>query len=841
MAMCSPQSKNTSLMTSVIKHVAFSLFFIFTSFWSQAQRYQASVTQKFDLIHTVLEVAPDWSTNHLKGKAILTLKPWFYAQDTLTLDAKGLEIHELAVNGEKRSFEYDLMHLTIPLAKKYTAKDTLNVQIIYTAKPDELSKLPFFKDISYKGLYFINGDENKPSQIWTEGETEYNSCWFPTLDSPNQKHTQEVRIKVKNEFKTLSNGLLTEQIDHQDGTRTDVWKQEKPHAVYLTMIAAGDFAKVIDTTYKDMEVSYYVEPQFESSAMAIFGRTPAMIRYFSEILDTPYPWDKYAQIAVRDYVSGAMENTSATVHGSSIQKLPQQLVNDNDDAVIAHELFHHWFGDLVTAESWANLPLNESFADYSEYLWAAHYYGAEAGMWAQYTGLNDYLLESEEKQVPVIRYQYDSSEDMFDSHSYAKGGRILHMLCQEVGDEAFFASLKLYLQQNAFQNAEIENLRQAFETVTGRDLHWFFDQWFLAAGHPRISAVWESKKTQTAIHISQKIDSLNSRVYRFPLTIEVGTKEGVIRKTAAITSSEQDVWIDTESKPLYILLNPDADLLCEVLDTKKYKKNDAVAIYQQSPSAIARYSALSLLLEGPDSEEATLSLSILNNDQVRNTALDALKDTFWRNRELAALKFMDYDGDDFLKVESALQSIIRTDDAPQVRAAAILAMKNFLNPQNDLLFRNALKDTSYTVRAAALEALLINNPPDADELINNMKNIRDPQLFMPIANYLSNKGNADDYDWFVDRLSKMEGVGLYQNMGIFGSYLVVSDSEVQLKGISFLKNIALNQSLWVARYAATQSLVLLTEHHEALEALKEVVAAEKNERLKALYKQLPLN
>lgn len=838
--MCLPLSKNFFSMTSAIK-LCLILFLIGSlPEWGIAQNYKASETQIFDLIHTDLELEPDWTTNHLHGKAILTLKPWFYDQDTLKLDAKGLEIHELAVNGQKLTFQNDLLHLTIPLLQKYTSKDTLKVQIIYTAKPDELAKLPYFKDLSYKGLYFINGTENKPTQLWSEGETEYNSCWFPTLDSPNQKHTQEIKIKVKKEYKTLSNGLMISQIDHNDGSRTDIWKQDRPHAVYLTMIAVGDFAKVIDTTYAGMEVSYYVEPKFESSAFSIFGRTPEMIRYFSALLDTPYPWDKYAQIAVRDYVSGAMENTTATVHGSSIQRLPQQLINENDDAVIAHELFHHWFGDLVTAESWANLPLNEAFADYSEYLWASYFYGKDAGIWAQYTGLNDYLSESEDKQVPVIRYQYDSSEDMFDSHTYAKGGRILHMLRQEVGDEAFFNSLKAYLNQNAFGNTEIENLRQAFERVTGKDLHWFFEQWFLRPGHPRISAVWESKKNLTGIHISQKTDSLNNQVYRFPLTVELGTKEGIVRKKVNISAKEQDIWVNTESKPFYVLLNPDADLLCEIIETKTQKAKEAAEIYLYSPSPIARYAALETLLTGPDSEEA-LSFSPLNDSKTRNLALDALTDSFWRNRELAALKFMDYDGDDFLKVESVLQSAIRTDDAPQVRAAGILAMKNFLNPQNDLLFRNALNDTSYTVRAAALEAILINNPPDADELVAKMKNIEDAQIFMPIANYLSNKGNKEDYQWFTDRLSKMEGVGLYQNMGIFGSYLIISDPEIQLKAIPFLKNIAMNQSLWVARYAATQSLLLLTEQPEAITALKEVISTEKNGRLQEIYKQIPLN
>ena len=811
--------------------------FLLVSLIAPAQEYHPSEEKLFDLIHTKLDLQPDWSVNQMKGHAELTLKPWFYPQDQLLLDAKGFTLEKVSLNGKETRFEYDNLKLKVHLDRVYKRTDTLLVTIDYIAKPDELNAIPAMADSQFKGLYFVNGNENKPSQIWTEGETEYNSCWFPTLDSPNQKHTQEISLTVPKEYITLSNGALINSTEHKDGSRTDTWQQSIPHSVYLTMIAAGPFKKVIDQTFKDFEVSYYVEPEYEQSATSIFGRTPETIRYFETLLNVKYPWNKYAQIAVRDYISGAMENTTATVHGNTIQKFPNQLVDENDDGVIAHELFHHWFGDLVTAESWANLPLNEAFANYSEYLWAEKKYGKDEGDWVNFIALNQYLNEADLKQVPVIRYHYADKEDMFDSHSYAKGGRILHMLRQEVGDEAFFKSLQVYLEKNRLQNAEISNLRMAFEEVTGRDLNWFFDQWFMAPGHPRIHVTHSYQNGELTLSLNQQLDSLNSIIYDLPLSLEIGTKDGITHKSIRLNKFLEEQKISLDEAPTYVKLDPDGYALA-VIDEEQTDE-ELYAQYSQSESAIARAKALESLTRGAG-EEGDYSLNPMFEEQKRNLALAALKDPFWRIRDMAVQKFFDYDGEDFLTVERTLQSLIRTDEKSQVRASAILAMKNFLNPQNDLLFRKALADTSWLVRASALEAILINEPPDADSLVNMMQDIPDVNIFSAVANYKAAQAKPEDYEWFIRRISELSGMELYQVMGVFGSYLVSTNQENQLKSIPFLKNLALHESVWVARFAATQALTLLTELPEAVNALKEIIATEKNERLQSLYEQIRL-
>ena len=211
-----------------------------------------------------------------------------------------------------------------------------------------------------------------------------------------------------------------------------------------------------------------------------------MIAFYSRITGVDYAWPKYSQIVGRDYVSGAMENTTATLHQLTAQQNARQLVDGNVwEEVIAHELFHHWFGDLVTCESWSNITLNESFADYSETLWYEYKYGKDAGDDKNFDGMQGYLFSGGENK-DLVRFYYQDKEDVFDGVSYSKGGRILNMLRNYVGDSAFFKSLNLYLTTNKFHSAEAQQLRLAFEQVTGKDLNWFWNQWYYGSGHPKL-------------------------------------------------------------------------------------------------------------------------------------------------------------------------------------------------------------------------------------------------------------------------------------------------------------------------------------------------------------------
>ncbi|MGL4598961.1 MAG: M1 family aminopeptidase, partial [Bacteroidia bacterium] len=280
--------------------------------------YMPAARRESDLLHTRLDLVPNYTERRIYGQATISARPYFAAMNTLTLDARGMEFKEVALlskDGKKAlTYKYADDVLVIQLDRTYTRAEAYTVFIDYVAKPNELKNVGGSDAIlSDKGMYFINPDgtvPNKPVQLWSQGETQASSVWFPTIDRTNERMTEEIYIRVPDKFKTLSNGLLTDYTLHGDGTRTDHWQMNLPHAPYLVMLAVGNFS-VIKDSWRGIEVSYYVEPEFAPYAKAIFGKTPRMMEFFSKRLGVDYPWAKYAQICVRDFVSGAMENTSA--------------------------------------------------------------------------------------------------------------------------------------------------------------------------------------------------------------------------------------------------------------------------------------------------------------------------------------------------------------------------------------------------------------------------------------------------------------------------------------------------------------------------------------------------
>lgn len=808
-------------------------FLLFLSSVATAQ-VRTSEELKFDLIHTELHVKPQWVDQTLEGRAVLTLKPYFYPQKTLRLNAREMVINSVTSGKQALKYENDGRYLSIALDREYSSEDTLRIEILYLAQPGKIREEEGEENKSEKGLFFINPEgkiRGLPTQFWTQGETQCNSAWFPTLDSPNQNHTQDIYITLEKKYTTLSNGLLVSSTDKGNGLKTDHWSQRLPHAVYLTMMAAGDFVKVTDKNFSRFEVSYYLEPEYAPYAQGIFGRTPEMIAYFEELLGVPYPWEKYAQVPIRKFMSGAMENTTATTHASSVLKSDHQLVDGHDDAVIAHELFHHWFGNYVTCESWAQLPLNEAFANYSEFLWATHKYGKEEGDFAYLTDLQNYLAESEEKQVPLIRFNYRSSEDMFDAHSYQKGGRVLHTLRTEVGDKAFFTALNRYLKAHAFQTAEVEDLRIAFEKVTGRDLKWFFDQWFKGAGHPVVRLSRSTGSNVLQLTAEQLTDSLGNGIFRTGLPLRVISSEGVKDTVLVLTQSSETFRIPYKGNFKNYIPNPDGYFLGVVQDDRTV--DELIHQYETSPEVYARMAGMELAAYLTGSEEP------LNDKKIRNLYSKALTDKFWRIRQMAVQRFNDYDGEDFLQIEKALEKAITEDPASNVRADALLSVRNFQNPFHVELAGKAMRDTSYSVRAAALEILLANQVPETDSLVAAYEHVNDGQLFGVIANYFVTTERPGKAQWMVDRMQLMEGMDLYQYMGLLASYLVIGDPAELNMALPFIRDAAIHDAVWFARMSAVRVLYALKDlSEEAAKAFSEAVKAEKDERLINYYQQL---
>lgn len=776
-----------------------------------------------DILHTRISVAFNWQKKHVIAEAKITAKPYFYPQKMLVLDAKGFEIKSV-YNYQRQplSFNYDGQKLSVELGKTYTKNDTFSVYINYVAKPEELKTNSGSAIASDKGLFFITPDSvnpTKPYQIWTQGEPESNSCWFPTIDSPNEKMTHEIYITVADTMVTLSNGILVKSTKNNDGTRTDYWKMSQPHSVYLTMLAVGKFA-VIKDKWRNIMVDYYVEPAYAPYAKQIFGKTPVMMEFFSQKLNYPYPWPKYSSIVVRDYVSGAMENTSATVFMDALQKTDRELIDENYENIIAHELFHHWFGNLVTCESWSHLPLNESFATYGEYLWEEHERGSYAAEYARKNELESYLNEATRKRAPMIRFGYQNPDDMFDSHSYAKGACLLHSLRKTIGDEAFFESLNHYLTTNAYQTTEIHHLRHSFEKVTGQDLTPFFYQWFERAGHPELVANTDFSNGKLTVKIWQVQDTLYAPLYTLNLPIHIWLNGERKVYPTTVNKSKHTFEVALEQKPDVVIIDPEHTYVYELNHQKTLK--EWISQYSYAPEFFAKYIALENISERVDSALA------------RQTLLAALKENFWAHRLQAVEALAAYKGNDTLQIVEYFTEMAKTEKHPEIKAAIIkyLGRKSRLSLLD--LYKSGMKDSSYAVAGASLSAYLKLNDPDKSITLQQFDNETNPEIVNALTDYYLVNYDSTKIDWFVHKLYTMKPESLFYLIQDFGTFLLKSGPRIQEKGIALLMPLAQNSPFEWIRFAAFKSLSIL-EQKELKNKLIAIKNQEKSERLRKLY------
>lgn len=660
------------------------------------EQYRETAPQINDLVHTKVDVKFDYDKSYLYGNVWLTLKPHFYPTDSLTLDAKAMDIKSVALvsgsSNQPLKYTYDGMELKINLGKSYTRNDKYTVHINYTAKPNEYKGKGSAAINEAKGLYFINpkGEEkDKPTQIWTQGETEGTSVWVPIIDKPNQKTTDEIIMTVPSKYVTLSNGRLASQKKNADGTRTDTWKMELPHAPYLFFMGVGDFAIVKDQ-YKGKEVSYYVEKPYAPVARKIFGNTPEMISFYSKLLGVDYPWNKYSQMVGRDYVSGAMENTTATLHQESAQQDARELKDGNIwENTIAHELFHQWFGDLVTTESWSNITLNESFANYSEYLWQEYKYGKDAADEHNFGEMRGYLQSMSEKKN-LVRFYYEDKEAMFDAVSYNKGGRILHMLRNYVGDSAFFRALNLYLNENKFGTAEAQQLRIAFEKVTGKDLNWFWNQWYYGAGHPKlnITYIYDDAAKNVKVIVKQIQDN---KVFRLPIAVDIYNGSNKVRHKVWLDSKVDTLNFAYTTKP--DLVNVDADKMLLVEKTDNKTLDNFIHQYKFAGLYLDKREAIDFASQSSDPKAIALMKSALTDKYsgIRNYALTRLD---LKNEQLTN------------EVEAIVATMAEKEPESKVRAEALNLLAMYGEDKYKPVFQKNLNDSSYSVSGAALEGLM---------------------------------------------------------------------------------------------------------------------------------------
>lgn len=696
--------------------------------------YRESHPKINDLVHTKLDVRFDYSKSWLYGKEWLTLQPHFYPTDSLTLDAKGMDIKELSImKGTAKTplkFSYDGLQLNVKLDKTYKAGEKYTLYIDYISKPDEIKVKGSAAITNAKGLYFINpkGEEkDKPTQIWTQGETESNSVWFVTIDKPNQKTTQELTMTVPAKYVTLSNGLMTSQKKNADGTRTDTWKMTAPHSPYLFFMGVGDFV-IIKDAYKGKEVSYYVEKDQAPYARKVFGNTPEMIKFFSEKLEVEYPWAKYSQMVGRDFVSGAMENTTATLHQESAYQNSRQLTDGNAwEEIIAHELFHQWFGDLVTTESWSHLTVNESFANYSEYLWDEYKYGKDFADAHNYEDMQGYLLSGSDKK-DLVRVHYTDKEEVFDAVSYNKGGRILHMLRNYVGDAAFFKSLNNYLTTNKYKNGEAGQLRLSFEEVTGKDMNWFWNQWYYGSGHPKLKINYNYDVPGKAMVIVEQTQT--GSIFKLPIAVDVYNGAAKTRYNVLLGNKIDTLVFNVSSKPDLINVDADKYLLVEKTDNKS--EENFIAQWKYAKNFLDRKEALDFFAKKNMPEIAKGLYDKFPG--LRTTTIQKIATTSYKTDPV---------------VLSTIEGIAKSDRDKKTKAAAIKFLVKNGDAKYIPIYQAAVTDSSYTVAGAALTGLSALDKANAYTIAKRYSTDAKGALGIVVTEMLIANGTEADFEFIA--------------------------------------------------------------------------------------------
>ncbi|MEM9136357.1 MAG: M1 family metallopeptidase [Cyanobacteria bacterium P01_F01_bin.42] len=646
--------------------------------------------------HIFLDLVLDIPNQRCEGVCQIKLRPVRQGIKTIELDAVDMEIRGVKVGKQKQRFTYDGDRLTVHLRNATKANRVLTLTIDYTL------------DQPQRGLYFIAPNKhypNKPTQVWTQGEDEDSRFWFPCFDYPGQLSTSEVKIRVPESYTAISNGKLLDTT--LDGNEIIYhWYQPQVHPTYLMTIAVGEFVEIQDGWEKNGEtipVTYYVDPSREDDALLSMGKTPRMIEFFSQYYGYDYPYPKYAQVCVDDFIFGGMENTSTTLLTDRCL-IDERAALDNRSAemLVAHELAHQWFGDLVVIRHWSHAWIKEGMASYSEVMWSDHEYSADDAAYYRLKEARSYLNEDKSRyRRPVVTHVYREAIELYDRHLYEKGCCIYHMIRHELGEDLFWKAIHTFVQDNAHRTVETVDLLRAIEKATGRNLLFLFDQYVFRGGHPDYSVDyrWDeaqryAKVTVKQTQVDKKATSFAKGLFDLNIDLGFGYSNGSDFKsmetiTVHIHEEQQTFYIPLAEKPSFISF----DVGNHYLKTVKlnYGLAELSAQLKHDPDPVSRiYAAIALAKKG-----GLKALEVLEGSLV--------DDPFWGVRAEVASQLPK------LKLDQSLVALKRglKDADPRVRRAVVSAIATLRNPDSYKLLKSIAEkgDPSYYVEAAAVTGI----------------------------------------------------------------------------------------------------------------------------------------
>ena len=649
-------------------------------------------SRDYDLQHSKIALRFDVQQKKVLGDVTHTVSILRERTTQIAFDSVGLIIQSVSVNKSPAKFTTTAAKLNVPLPAAAYVGQKFDIAIHYEGKPT-------------KGLYFILPDKDypdRPKQIWTQGESEDTRYYLPTYDYPNDRLTTETILTVPSSWLTVANGKLVNVSDAGNGMKTWTWRESLPSSTYLITVVAGEFDEA-KQSWHGIPLTYYAPKGRGDRLLVNYGRTPEMIELFSKKLGVDYPWEKYAQSMVDDFVAGGMENSSATTNTSTSLRDPRLIPEfpRDEDPLISHELAHQWFGDLVTCNDWGDIWLNEGFATFFEQVWTESHYPKDDADYERWTTAREWLSESNLYPKALVRHDFDDSSE-FDGNAYTKGGWVLHMLRQQIGEDNFYRGLKHYLEVNRGKNVVTSDLIKAIEEADHTDVQRFFDQWVFGAGAPKfdVSYTYNDAKHELALTVkqTQKIEG-HVGIFDLPVGVEITTPSGSKLHTISVSKETEAFLLPADAAPLMVVFDKGGHIL-KSLDFHKEKKE---WIYQLKNAS-----------EVSDRADAVVALGKLKNDDEVVAALgNALTtDKSWGVRDQAA------DALGRIGTPNAAKQLLESlnvNEQPFVRNYIAAALGNFKDDPKiaGKLEYIAREDRSYRARANALQSLGKLKAPNA--------------------------------------------------------------------------------------------------------------------------------
>jgi aminopeptidase N len=652
-------------------------------------------SRDYDLTNAKISLRFDVDQRRVMGEVTHSLAALHDGLKHFDFDSVELKIEGVTLNGKPAKFDTTPTQLRVELPNPSKMGEKYEVTVRYEGKPK-------------KGIYFILPDKNypdRPKEIWTQGEAEDTRYYIPIYDYPNDRLTTEMMLTVPKEWETVSNGKLVSVTDAPGGMRTWDWRESLPHSSYLISVVAGEF-QMSKMSAHNVPIFEYVPRGRVDRIPSTASRLPLMIDHFGALVGVPYPWEKYSEAWVDDFVEGGMENTSATTQTSSLLVHPQLAAEspEQSDFLISHELSHQWFGDLVTCKDWADIWLNEGFATYFETAWEEHQYGADAAAFTLWQNRNQWMAQQRLFPVPIVTHDFSDSVE-YAGNVYTKAGWVLDMLRYQLGDAQFYHALKHYLEKNRGQNVVTADLSRAIEEATSVNVDRFFDQWIYGAGAPRFQVASSydegSRQLKLSVKQTQKVEG-RVGIFDVPVEFEISTAAGKKSFLVELSKAEETLSYTLDGPPLMILF----DKGDKVLKSVAFDKPAMDWIFQLQHADTV-----------PDRADPARALGAIKNDDAMIAALGdaALHDKFYRIRT-ESLRALGRIGGPAVHAPILAAA---SDPLPWVRAVAVSQAGNFSgNPavaaKLEDIYRN---DKAFTVRAAALGGIGQQKSADAFELL----------------------------------------------------------------------------------------------------------------------------